>query len=174
MLSIIKKTGLLFFVITALLSSCLKEKEYPVIPEIEFQTFLTIRNEQDIDERGVLIFSFKDGDGDIGLSEEQTESPYDYNLFIKYFEMQNGELTEVLPTFYNPNTGIYDTITFNSRIPMLTPEGRIKAIKGTVRDTIFIYNPTSQFDTICFEAYIKDRELHESNVIKTPLIIIKK
>jgi len=173
MLMIIKKIGIIFFFLL-LFSSCLKEEEYPVIPEIEFQTFLTLQNEQGIDERGVLIFSFQDGDGDIGLSDEQTVAPYDYNLFIKYFEMQNGILTEVKPTFYNSITGLYDTINFNSRIPFLTPEGNIKAIKGTVRDTIFIYNPVSQYDTICFEAYIKDRELHVSNTIKTPLLIINK
>ena len=85
--------------------------------------------------------------------------------------MQNGELTEVPITWYNPQTEEYDTLTLSARIPNLTPEGTNKAISGEIQDTLFVYNFNSIYDTIMFEAYIIDRALNESNSISTPLIV---
>ncbi|GAB4318974.1 MAG: hypothetical protein Kow00127_11080 [Bacteroidales bacterium] len=151
-----------------LLFSCSTEEVYPVIPEISFEEFVLLYNPQSgINERGVLKISFKDGDGDIGLYQNETEPPYDYNLFIRYFEIQNGDTTEVL--LIDPVSG--DTANFNARIPLLTPEGHNKSIKGEIEDTLFVYNPLSQFDTIMFSVYLVDRMLHQSNTIYTPLIV---
>lgn len=147
--------------------SCLRDEEYPIIPEIVFEDFLLLFNTQtQIIERGVLTISFKDGDGDIGLHQTDTAAPYDFNLFIKYFEIQNKDTVEIF--LVDPNSG--DTSTFNARIPILTPKGSNKSIKGEIEDTMFIYDPTSSFDTIMFEVYLMDRALHKSNVVSTPLI----
>ncbi|MFU8842674.1 MAG: hypothetical protein ACNA7V_02585 [Bacteroidales bacterium] len=155
--------SILFFVIFA----CKKQETYPVIPEIAFEEFVLLYNPATgIIERGVLKISFKDGDGDIGLKPNETEPPYDYNLFLKYFEIQLGDTNHVV--IIDPISG--DTANFNARIPVLTPDGSAKAIKGTIEDTIFVYNPLSAFDTIMFEVYLVDRALNKSNVIKTPLI----
>jgi len=74
---------------------------------------------------------------------------------------------------YNISDSTYDTIYHNARIPVLTPDGSNKSIKGEIEDTLFIYNYESEFDTIMFEAYIVDRALHKSNTIETPIIIRK-
>jgi len=95
----------------------------------------------------VLIFSYTDGDGDLGL-------------FI-----------EVPLLAWNPDSARYDTLTFNTRFPKLIPEVLDKPIKGVFNDTLFILNPLSQYDTIKFSAYIIDRALHESNTIETPPIV---
>lgn len=154
-----------FILITSL--GCLREEEYPIIPEIKFEEFILLLNTQTgIIERGVLKISFKDGDGDIGLYETDTAPPYDYNLFIDYFEIQNRDTVQVFNV--DPITG--DTSTFNARIPILTPKGSDKSIKGEIEDTLFIYDPTSSFDTIMFKVYLMDRALHKSNSIQTPLI----
>ncbi|MCF8302828.1 MAG: hypothetical protein K9I94_06085 [Bacteroidales bacterium] len=165
---------ILGLVIATLMFSCVKEENYPVEPEITFEQFLILNNDTTIDERGVLKFSFTDGDGDIGLTNQDTAEPYKYNLFISYFERRNGTFEEVFITVYNPETEQEDTITFNSRIPMLLDEGVEKPISGTIEDTLFINNYNSPYDTIRFEAYIVDRELHKSNTIQTPPIIINK
>jgi len=165
--------NLLYFTVFALLiilvSSCIKREEYPETPYIEFLDFAKIRNTAGIDSAGVLKLSFTDGDGDIGLAPGDTFAPFNKesefynNFFIRYFEKQKGVVTEVvLPT---PN---------NSRIPLLTPKGQNKALKGEIEIGLFINNPYSLYDTILFEAYILDRALNKSNVITTPEIILKK
>lgn len=143
--------------IAAFLISCSKKEEYPIIPEIEFLGMTKLYDPvlQRYD-RGVLAISFKDGDGDIGLFDNQAEPPY--NFYVKYFELQNGAETRVV---------ISDTNEFNARIPVLTPSGSVKAIKGEIEDTLNIFNMLSPFDTIKFEVYLVDRELHKSNTVST-------
>jgi len=154
--------------------SCLDEEEFPIEPIIEYTVFFKIIDSLDYDNRGVLEFTYADGDGDIGLEDSDSLPPYEYNLFINYYEQQNGEFKQVYITYYNPETEQYDTISLNARIPMLTPSGVHKSIKGTIQDTLFINNYSSTYDTVKFECWIMDRALHESNHIFTPPIIIKK
>jgi hypothetical protein len=149
--------------------SCKKPETYPVIPAIQFESFTKIQNLTGKDEKGILKISFTDGDGDIGLAPEDTLAPYNsgskyyYNFFIDYYEKQNGTYAKVnLP------------MTNNSRIPVITPDGETKSVKGDIEVVLFINNLLSDFDTIYYEASICDRALHVSNVIKTPDIIIKK
>lgn len=156
---------------------CKKYEEYPPEPRIEFMDFLLLRDAQGIDQRGVLRFSFTDGDGNIGLYDSDSLPPFDYNLFIRYFEQQNGSFKEVFlisSRYINDTTLVYDTATFNGRIPLLTPAGKNKSISGEIEDTLFVNNPLSPYDTIMFEVFIRDRDLNESNVIQTPPIVVKK
>jgi len=131
--------------------------------------FTKIRNSSNIDEKGILKIFFTDGDDDMGLADWDTLPPFDknskyyYNFFITYFEKQHGEFVEVVPS-----------VTFNSRIPVLTSSSSNGAIKGEIEIELFINNPFSVYDTIRFDAYIADRALHESNIISTPEIILKK
>ncbi len=157
-----------FVVLLVVLASCRDEETYPIIPQIQYEDFVLLYNPvTGIIERGVLKISFKDGDGDIGLKQNETDPPYDYNLFITYYEIQNGDTVEVY--LVDPVSG--DTANFHARVPVLTPEGNNKSIKGEIEDTLFVYNPNSDFDTIMYSIYLKDRALHKSNVIQTPLII---
>jgi hypothetical protein len=80
----------------------------------------------------------------------------------------DNQLVEVKP--------VDDSVTFNARIPILTPAGRNKNIKGTITMTLALYfaRQMLESDTIAFEIYIKDRALNESNVLQTPMFIIKK
>ncbi len=171
----------LMLVFFAAIFSCRKFEDFPVIPEIAYQGFLLENNvETGITERGVLIFSYQDGDGNLGLAKNDTfppfnfGSPYYYNLIIDYYEMRNGKFEKIPLIFWNNETQQYDTLTFNSRFPILTPPTGNLAIKGIFQDTLFLYNPLSKFDTIKFSVYIYDRDLNKSNVIETPPIIINR
>lgn len=153
-------------------------QKYPDIPRIEYLGFEKIYNpDLELFDRGVLSFSYEDGDGDIGLNSGDTFPPYNpgseyhYNLVITYFEMQNGILTEVPILWYNPQTEEFDTLSLSARIPDLTPDGVNKSISGEIYDTLFIYNFNSDFDTLKFDAYIVDRALNKSNTISTPLFV---
>lgn len=167
----------ILFLSILIAGSCKKYEDFPSEPVIEYMDFTLLRDEMGIDQRGILKFSYTDGDGNIGLHDTDTMAPYDYNLFIRYFEQQNGVFKEIFlitPTYPNDTTVIYDTATFNGRIPILTPAGKNKAIRGEIEDTLFVNNVLSLYDTIKFEAYIVDRDLNKSNTITTPPIIIKK
>jgi hypothetical protein len=173
------KIGLiLLFLLGIIVVSCQKFDDFPPEPRIEYQSFLLEFNTQTgITERGVLAISYTDGDGDIGLRPRDTFPPYNfgskyyYNLIIDYYEMQFGEWIKVPLVTWNPDKQEYDTLTFNARMPILTPPSGAQPIKGTIQDTLYIYNPLSEFDTIKFSAYIVDRALNESNTVETPPIV---
>ncbi|MBN1337675.1 MAG: hypothetical protein JXA03_00030 [Bacteroidales bacterium] len=170
-----RKTGwTLTVVCTAIIAfhACRKAEEYPVEPVIRLESFVKIFNSsQGIFDRGIMTLSFTDGDGDIGLGQNDTVAPYDYNFIIRYFEVQHGDTVEEKLVWFNKITQTYDTINHNARIPYLTARGDKKGIKGEIEDTLQIYNYNSGFDTVFFEAYIIDRALHKSNVVVTPPII---
>lgn len=160
------------------LDACHKFEKFPDEPVISYNRFILLINPTNgITERGVLEFSYTDGDGDLGLSDSDTDPPFNfggdyyYNLIIKYYEKQNGVFVEVPLLSWNPDSLFYDTLTFNGRFPELTPQSGNLSIKGVFQDTVFIYNPLSDFDTIKFKAYIYDRALHKSNEIETEEII---
>ncbi|MBP6976975.1 MAG: hypothetical protein PHD61_05600 [Bacteroidales bacterium] len=154
--------------------SCLEQVEFPIEPYIELNSFAKIIDSTGIDNRGIIEISYQDGDGDIGLTELDTLPGWEYNLFIRYFEKIDGTFEEVFITYYDQDSLKLDTIFMNGRIPLLTPAGKNKAIKGIIQDTLFINNYSSPYDTIRFEVYIKDRAFHESNHVTTPEIWVKK
>jgi hypothetical protein len=169
----IRSNILLIFLCSAtaglLYSSCRKQVVYPPVPYIEYVSFTKIQTTTSIDSKGILKISFTDGDGDIGLSESDTLYPFNpgsqyyYDLFITYYEKQHGNYVAVtLP------------MTNNSRIPVVTPDGENKSIKGTIEVELFINNPASTYDTIAYDVSIVDRALNMSNKIRTPDIIIHK
>ena len=167
-----KYQGLTYLFVTILIAgffiSCQKEEQYPIIPEIEFDHFVKLWDPPSMTyQRGVFVITFKDGDGDIGLRNDELDPPFDFNMFVNYYELQNGDTVLTPLVTYNQVTQTYDTSTFNTRIPILTPFGSNKSISGTIEDTLFMYNSRSSFDTIMFDTYIVDRELHKSNVVNT-------
>lgn len=153
----------------ALFSSCRKTEEYPVAPIITYNSFYKVYNGTNIDDSGVLLIDFTDGDGDVGLGEGDINAPFDstskfyYNFFIDYYEKQKG--VYVKPTLYE---------TYNARVPVLNTSVGKQALKGTISIQLPINNYTSPYDTIRFECQICDRALHLSNKITTPDIIVNK
>lgn len=176
--------GLLTIVVAFLvIASCQRFEEFPDIPEIKYNSFLLESDlETGVTTRGVLVIDYTDGDGNIGLPSWDTAPPFNYgskyyyNMIIDYFEMKNGEWEEVFLVTWNVDKQEFDTLTFNARIPVLTPINGNLAIKGFIQDTLFLYNPLSEklYDTIKFSTYIIDRDLNESNVVETPAIIVKR
>ncbi len=158
------------FLSLVVLSSCIKEEQYPIEPAIEFAGFGVIQDVNKKDSVGVLTVSYTDGDGDIGLYNYDTVEPYRYNYYLRFFQMHNGTAVEIKPA---------DTsVSFNGRIPLLTPTGRNKNISGEISMfmDLFYARPLFLNDTIDikFEVYIKDRALHTSNIVETPLFKIRK
>jgi len=163
-----KITFFLLISIVAGLTSCIKEEQYPIIPHIEFGGFATAKDITGKDSLGAISISYTDGDGNIGLFPWDTVEPKKYNFYLKFMELVNNELVEVKP--------VDSTLTFNARIPLLTPVGRNKNIKGdiTMYLELSFARQILKSDTIAFEIYIRDRDLNNSNVVETPLFLIER
>jgi hypothetical protein len=163
-----KITFFLLISIVAGLTSCIKEEQYPIIPHIEFGGFATAKDITGKDSLGAITISYTDGDGNIGLFAWDTIEPKKYNFYLKFMELVNNELVEVKP--------VDSTLTFNARIPLLTPVGRNKNIKGDITMYLELYfaRQILKSDTIAFEIYIRDRDLNNSNVVETPLFLIER
>ncbi len=162
------KKLLLFGLILLLFSSCHRTEPFSEVPYIEFVRLEKVDDGSGVDNQANLVVRFQDGDGDIGLDDADTtgvfakDSFYYYNFFIDYYEKQNGvwELIE-LPT------------PLHARIPRLS-DNVPESIEGEITILTFINNYFSSYDTIKLSCCLVDRELHLSNIIETPEIIVNK
>ena len=168
--------GLLFLALATV--ACQKPVEYPVEPKIAYESFTYLFNaDSTFSGEGVISFSYTDGDGDLGLDDSDTLSPFGfndahyYNMVVDYLKCVNGEFVKTPLLSWNAQTQTYDTVTFNARFKRLRDSEEPKAISGKMDYTLTVQNPFSPNDTVKFEIRILDRALHESNVIQTEAII---
>lgn len=174
-----KYTILLFLALVLGLFACKKKEVYPAIPSIEYKTAYFYQNAEGIDTLMVLVFSFKDGDGDLGLDGNDTLAPFNavldvngrninpyyYNLSIDYLEKINGVFQNVTLPFST------DTLRYSYRFENITPEGRHKAIRGDIEIKISPSPFPDPSDTVIYQFYIYDRALNKSNITSSvPLI----
>ncbi len=151
--------------------ACMEKQEYPIVPSLEYSGFAKIVHPDGYDTAGILLLSYTDGDGDLGLLPFDTT---DYNFFVAYYRMENGVLKP--GTRYNNETGQYDTINFNNRFNQLAPDDYTGWIKGDIEDTIQpLFDPRSSktIDTVQFRIHIVDRAGHSSDTAVTPLIMVR-
>lgn len=156
-----------FVLLMVILSSCFKSQDFPIEPIISEPTFLIMG------DSAVLSFKFTDGDGDIGLDDNEKNPPYDtgsyyyYNLYLDYYEKDdvNGWQRGI------DLAG--DSISFSYRLEPIIVKGKSRGIKGSMDVSINAFqNPfSSQSDTIKFTVKLIDKALHESNVIETLEIV---
>lgn len=161
------RKGLLFVLVVGL-TSCLKRQDYPNRPDIELIAFYPNSSAQSAgDSLGFVKFSFTDGDGDLGLGDSDTLNefalgqPFYYNLFIYYFEKQNGVYVRIDP----PET------PFHVRFKRLTADGGNGALEGTMDVGVSGY-PGTPWDTIRYEMFIVDRALNISDTLVTDDIVL--
>jgi hypothetical protein len=138
-------------------TSCNEKKCSDPVPHIEFESFEAFG-----DTSAQLTIYFKDCDGDIGLLQEDTVSPYDYNLFLEYFEKRNGVWTHIEPLF----PFYYRIPDIQEATPYDLKEGQI------ILDMGIYFDFTSDYDTIRYEIMLKDRGQNESNTITTDEVIV--
>jgi hypothetical protein len=176
------------------LSSCLKEPEYPNTPSISFNSIQDIRippkvaGAQALDSIRLTI-NYQDGDGDLGLTEDERKSPpYDFqkgtnrfynNFFIEPFikNPRTGKF-EPLTSVGVPSPGVYVAGQYNGAFPHPTTDTDSKAapIKGTLTYAPIAFGLGDVFvagQTVRFEITIADRALNLSNTITTDSIVIR-
>lgn len=152
--------GFIFLILVMMgLNSCVREKNFPPQPSIEFMTYL----KYGIDSADCFI-SFKDGDGDIGIYKGDTISPD--NLTFKY--LYKGTDGEFHPFDLIDTTAAMDTLFYSYRVPNITPDGQYKALDGEIKAKLRvapIYVPGHT--TVKFEITLYDRAGNRSNTVST-------
>lgn len=84
--------GIVFFV----LSSCVDQPEFSVIPAISYKSIEFIETAEITDPDSLIVYiNFKDGDGNIGLTSIETDSPFHQ---ANFFLGSNGQLRPVSST----------------------------------------------------------------------------
>ena len=168
--------GILFFA-SLFLVACKENEIYPIVPSIVFKDAYVLFDQNNMDSLIVLVFSYKDGDGDIGLDGGDTLPPYNpdtlgynhsilnrfyNNVWIDYYEKRNSIYTKPLI----PSTS--DTVYKDVRVGNLTPQGSHKAIRGDIQVQFFPSSYPLRADTIKLKARLIDRALHISNEVESP------
>lgn len=147
-----------------ILIACTEEREYPIIPEIKYDSFALfqkINSYGDTVLAGELKFTLTDGDGDIGLRNYDTLPPDDTSkVYLRFFEKVNTDYEL-----------IYAEDTLNYRIPYLTPAGKSKSLKAEIVIDIEYFLEPLNYDTVKYEFFIVDRAFNQSNVESTPDIV---
>src|SRR5690606_20859172 len=125
-------------------TSCVKQQEFSNTPTLTLKSISQFKDSANKDSLLLVYLDYTDGDGDLGLTESDTQSPfglYDktrYNLIVEVYMFDSlGNPTKMV----NPLGGggfdyFGDTIHYSQRIKNLTPEGNIKAISGAIVITI--------------------------------------
>ena len=166
---------LLLTVFFIVLTSCLKKDEFSNIPAIDYKEMRRIDN--DI----VIKFSFTDGDGDIGLTDEETSypfgpcDPYYKNLIIEPYILENGNFIlarkVILSDCSTDSLILWDTVGYDQRIKHMTPDGRDKSLEGDIEVTLNEACLEYPNDTVKFKLRLIDRALNTSNEIESEAVL---
>jgi hypothetical protein len=161
---------LLGFVTAIGITGCVKEKQFPSQPIIEFQEFISYVGKNNTVDSADCIIKFTDGDGDVGLSKEDTVSPPNLRMKYLYKNLSDGNF---YPVDAIDSTTVLDTLFFNYRIPNITPDGQYKALDGTIKTklrTSPVFYPGHKI--VKFEIMLMDRAGNKSNKVMTNEITV--
>ncbi|GAA4846203.1 hypothetical protein [Algivirga pacifica] len=164
--------------------ACIGEPEFALEPHIKFKSIARAAGGPSIDSVFITV-EFEDGDGDLGLSNEDVGGLYAeyivdevtgdtipnefyYNYFIKVFKKGEDSIYQ--------EVAFLDGQDFNGRYPLLNNSDRARPLQGelTYTLTLFVDNeqqvwnsPITEGDSLQFRVRIADRSLNLSNEITT-------
>lgn len=151
-----------FALLLAAFSGCTPDPVFPAEPSLVFKEFIDHPNSDSLE----VVFSFTDGDGDIGVSLIDPDT----NMVLTLYDWKASAATYVTvddPSTSNPNDSIY----YPYRIPKLTAgqSGLEGDIYVTITKTSLIANGK---DTIQFSAFLLDQSHNRSATVRTDEIIL--
>lgn len=152
-----------YLFITALVSAglyaCVKKKSYPKVPEIEYQAFYPYTGDS-----ADIQLKFTDGDGDIGVSENDTTK----TLFITYY--YKDPVTLKFRAYYSP---IFND-TLRTGYIVRTPNGSYKGkpISGEISVRLQQYRHSSTVKNVKYVVFLYDKAGNKSNAFTTPELIV--
>ncbi|ALW86444.1 hypothetical protein AUC43_15940 [Hymenobacter sedentarius] len=166
------------------LNSCINAPNYPIVPEIEFKDLQVGKyrpgNGQLAFDTLKFALNFKDGDGDLGLSDDDIKNApfnaksgghnnrgYSFNYFIQPFlKDASGKFVQFVNAPPFGFVGEYD----GRYLRLDGPDAKPAPLRGVLRYKLPLALDGTAFkpgQVFRFEISIMDRALHESNKITT-------
>ena len=159
--------------------ACKDRPEYPTAPQISKPALQELNEGGGIDRKLRLSFDYTDGDGDLGLTEDDrllapyqkwrhdsTANPYHYNIVI-HIEKQkpDGSFTDLTPSPF----------ALSGAFPPLAEPGYAGPVDGrfTYNITFSTFADVEAGDGVRVRFYIYDRALNKSNTLASPLIFLR-
>lgn len=135
--------------------SCVKKTTYPKDPQIEYKDFFPFPGDS-----GEIQIKFTDGDGNIGVSAEDTTR----TLFVTYYYKD---------TISQKYVGYYSQIfndTLRTGYVVRAPEDSYqgKPISGEVSVRLQQYRHSKKIKNVKYVIYLYDKDGNKSNVVTTP------
>ena len=156
--------------------SCNPSKDnVSAVPKLTFGGIYKFNSGYGYDSFVEIDLSYEDSDGDVGLDDADTMSPFGYkqsdfyNLKVYYQQKIGGSW--ICPM--NPLMGPKDTLVLHERIRNITPSGLSKSIHGNLVLNVPARPYQYRGDTVRFTIQLMDRALHRSNIIVTPSILLE-
>ncbi len=177
-----KLTYFIIFAFIGIFCSCVQEPEYSIVPDIEFES-ITKFNKLSDDGFGektkidslVMRIKFKDGDGNLGITDAEIKANSKYkdfkNFIVETYLQRNGKFE-----YINLNPALGGLVNFKFK-PNQKPgpiEGSIDYSSQFVYAFYKGYSPlfTPKNDTLKFKIQIVDNDFNKSNVVETKPIVI--
>lgn len=171
----LSRTGL-FLAIPVLLSGCLKQEEFPDEPILTFkslvQTYEAVPNDPDPALFVYITVGFTDGDGDIGLDDGDTQSPFGqdeahyFNYILEFKRRTGGVWTDI-------------DSDWPYRMKRISPSGQDPTLNGEIEVKVGPYpGPRILLPGIfvgdTLQAYIRleDRSLNMSNTVTSEEFVL--
>ncbi len=150
---------------------CQTVPEYPLAPSISFESVYF----QELPQTDYIYLSinYKDGDGDLGLSNDDISAP-PFTEFIDSAgkQVRNPNHYNIFPVLYRKNGERYDSVLvggYDGIFPRLREGDQKGPIEGTILYKLGSVNFFGEDSSIAkVKVYIQDRALRKSNVVETP------
>lgn len=156
---------LFIFLITAFVTySCVKKTTYPTTPVIEYTDFIPY-----VGDSADLKINFTDGDGDIGVNENDSTR----NLWYTYYYLDTITQQYRAYTIYDPVTGNDDTLRNSYIIKAPTDSYKGKPISGEISVRLQRFRHIKKVKNLKYVFYLFDEAGNKSNIVTSPIITVQ-
>ena len=150
----------IFSVLGFITYACVKKTTYPTTPEIEFADFIPF-----VGDSADLKVKFTDGDGDIGVSDNDSTRNFWYTYY--YLDTTNQTYTGYYRPLFN------DTLRLGYIIKAPSDSYKGKPISGEISVRLQKFRHIKQIKNVKYVFYLFDEASNKSNVVTTPAITVQ-
>jgi len=152
---------LLFFgIVSLLVVACVKKTSYPTVPVIEYKDFFTFPG----DSADIQI-KFTDGDGDIGVAEQDSTKTFWVTYYYKDTVTQTYRA-------YTPCLSGCDSLRTGYIIRSPVDSYKGKPISGEVSVRLQQFRHSKKIKNVKYVIFLFDEAGNKSNIITSPEITV--
>lgn len=153
-----------FSVIGMIVYSCVKKTTYPTTPTIEYKDFIPYAGDS-----ADLKVSFTDGDGDIGVQENDSTR----NFWYTYYYLDTVTNKYRAYSMVNLITGNVDTLRLGYIIKSPSDSYKGKPISGEISVRLQKFRHIKQVKNVKYVFYLFDEAGNKSNTVTSPEITVQ-